>query len=286
MSFDWSALPWLGVGLGYRKELHQHYFRHKDKVDWLELIGDHYLGSISDAERAEEAVELSRSFPVIPHFLEHSVGSHGPLDEAYCREGAELVRLTGAPFFGDHLCMTQAAGLELGQLTPLPFTRATALRCAERARRIQDIAGVPLVLENIFRMFTFPGELTEVEFINLVLEKSGCGMLLDLANLFINSQNHGYDAYAFIDSLPAERIVQVHLAGSEKRGDLWLDTHSQTVNKHPEVWDLLDHLASRAPIKAVLLERDQNFPEDFGEITDDLDRARSIVGKRRSALPH
>jgi uncharacterized protein (UPF0276 family) len=285
MSFDGSALPWLGVGLGYRKELHEHYFRHRDKVDWLELIGDHYLRSISDAERSEEAVELSRSFPVIPHFLEHSVGSHEPIDAAYCRDGAELVRLTSAPFFGDHLCITRAAGLELGQLTPLPFTRATARRCAARAREIQDIVGAPLVLENIFRSFTFPGELSELEFINLVLEESGCGMLLDLANLFINSQNHGYDPHAFIDGLPAERIVQVHLAGSEKRGDLWMDTHSQTVNKHPEVWSLLEHLVARAPVKAVLLERDQNFPDDFGEILDDLDRARAILQKGRAAPP-
>jgi hypothetical protein len=281
MSFDWSILPFFGVGLGYRRELHQRYFLYKDKIDWLELIGDHYLRPV---EPSEQVSELSRAFPLIPHFLESSVGSHGPLEETYASAAARVVGLTRAPFCSDHLCITTAGGLSIGQLTPLPFTRSTAHRCAERARKLQEILGVPLLLENVFYMFAFQGDLTELEFINLVLQESGCGMLLDLANLFINSQNHKYDPYAFVDGLPHERIVQVHLAGSEKHGGMWIDTHSRSVGEHPEVWGLLEALVKKAPVKAVLLERDQNFPVDFQEIVDDLDRARAILGHQRRPL--
>jgi uncharacterized protein (UPF0276 family) len=279
MSFGWTTLPRLGVGLGYRKELHDHYFRFRDSIDWLELIGDHYVDLIAGAERRGEAVDLSAAFPVIPHFLEHSVGSHEPLEEPYCRAAAALVRATRAPYATDHLCITKAGGIELGQLTVLPFTERTAERCALRARAIEDILGVPFLLENIYYPFAFPGDMTELAFINRVLERSGCGMLLDLANLFINSQNHQYDPRAFIDGLPLERIVQVHLAGSEKRDGRWVDTHSQSVEQHPEVWGLLEHLVRRAPIKAILVERDQNFPADFREILHDLDRARDILAR-------
>jgi uncharacterized protein (UPF0276 family) len=279
MSFGWASLPRLGVGLGYRKELHDHYFQHRDRVDWLELIGDHYVDLIAGAERRGEAVDLAAAFPVIPHFLEHSVGSHGPIEEPYCQAAAALVRATRAPYATDHLCFTKAGGIELGGLTIVPFTASTADRCAARARAIQETLGVPFLLENIYYPFSFPGELSELAFINRVLEGSGCGMLLDLANLFINAENHAYDPHAFIEGLPAERIVQVHLAGSERRDGRWVDTHSQSVEEHPQVWDLLEHLLRRAPVKAILVERDQNFPADFGEILHDLDRAREFFSR-------
>ncbi len=276
MGVDWASLPKLGVGLGYRRDIHQDCLGHPGRIDWLELIADHYLSPLP--EWAEEASELARRMPVVPHGLEMSVGSHEPVDAAYCRSVKELVARVRAPFYSDHLCMTRAGGLEMGQLTPLPFTRSTARRCAERARLIQEHIGVPFLLENVFYSFRFPGELSELEFIQSVLEQSGCGMLLDLTNLYLNSQNHRYDPYAFIDGLPLERVGQVHLAGSERRQDMWFDTHSQPIGKHPEVWDLLSYLVSKAPVKAVLIERDQNFPQDFGEILADLDKARAILG--------
>jgi hypothetical protein len=276
MGVDWSSLPRLGVGLGYRRELHEDCLRHRDRIDWLELIADHYLSPLP--EWAEEAAELARRLPVVPHGLELSVGSHEPVDTAYCRAASKLVALTKAPFYSDHLCMTRAGGLEMGQLTPLPFTRSTARRCAEHARQIQEQLGVPFLLENVFYSFSFPGEMSELQFLQEVIGQAGCGMLLDLTNLFLNSRNHGYDPFAFIDGLPLERVVQVHLAGSERRRDMWIDTHSQPIDSHPEVWELLRYLVSKAPVKAVLIERDQNFPKDFGEILADLDKARAILG--------
>lgn len=274
-ALDVMALPRLGVGVGFRPEMRQHYGRHRDRIDWLEIIADRYLASVPDSGAG--LAELSAEFTVVPHGLEMSIGTDGPLDVGYCEEVAELVRTLAAPFHSDHLCMTQAGGLELGQLTPLPFTAAVADRCAAKARQVQEILGVPFLLENITYPFAFPGELSEAEFINRVIEGGDCGLLLDLTNVFINSQNHRYDPYEFLDSLALDRVVQIHIAGGRLEDGRWVDSHSHPVSSHPEVWGLLAHVVDRAPVRAVLLERDQNYPEDFGEILEDLDHAAEIL---------
>jgi uncharacterized protein (UPF0276 family) len=272
----WPDLPKLGCGVGYRLEVHREYFKHKDGIDFLEIIADHCLKSVP--EYVDRALELAQHFPLVPHGLEMSIGTDGPLDVEYCREVAELVEKVGTPFYSDHLCFTTAGGLEMGQLTPLPFTEAVADRCAAKARQVQETIGVPFLLENITYPFKLPGQMSEAEFITRVVTQADCGILLDLTNVFINSQNHRYDPYRFLDSLPLERAVQVHIAGGEKHGDRWVDSHSQPVDSHPEVWNLLEYLGGKADVSAVLLERDQNFPEDFAEILDDLAHAREILG--------
>ncbi len=267
-----ESLPRLGVGIGYRPELHKYYYEYRDRVDWLELVADRYLSP----EAVQQTAALRKDFPLIPHGLEMSVGTDGPLDVDYCEQIAELVRLIDAPFHSDHLCMTKAGGLELGTLAPLPFTEKVVQRCAAKVRQIRDILGVPFLLENITYDFAFPGDMSESEFINRILAEGDCGLLLDLTNVFINSQNHAYDPYEFLASLPLDRVVQIHIAGGIFQNGRWSDSHSQPVDSHPEVWGLLEYVVKNSPVKAVLLERDQNFPEDFDEILTDLDHAREI----------
>ncbi len=276
-----GELPFVGVGVGYRPELSELYSRHREHIDWLELIADRFL----EPESLERAAPLAADFRLIPHGLEMSVGTDAPLDEDYLGQVAQLVAALAAPFYSDHLCMTKAVGpagvLELGTLVPLAFTERTALRCAAKARRIQEVLGVPFLLENITYPFALPGELSEADFIRLTLEQADCGLLIDLTNVFINSQNHGYDPLVFLDTLPLERVVQVHLAGGVRAPDgEWHDSHSHSVSQHPQVWELLEFVVQRAPVRGVLLERDQNFPSDLAEIIDDLARARAILAPR------
>lgn len=272
-------LPVLGVGIGFRPELHREQSRFEDRIDWFELIADRYLRSVP--EGLDRALPMLARRPLVPHGLEMSVGADEPLDRGYCDQMAELVRTVRAPFCSDHLCMTRVGGLEIGQLTPLPFTPATAARCAAKAREVQEIVGVPFLLENISYGFAFPGPMGEAEFITRVVTDADCGLLLDLTNVFINSQNHRYDPYAFLDALPLSRVIQVHLAGGEKHGDRWVDSHSRSVDAHPEVWGLLDYVVRRSALRAILIERDQSFPETFEEMLKDIERAREIFERGR-----
>lgn len=276
-------VPTLGAGIGYRPELREHQSKYADRIDWFELIADRYVRSVP--ESIERALPLLERHPLIPHALETSLGTDGPLDVEYCEEVAELVKRVRAPFSSDHLCMTKAGGVELGQLTPLPFTEAAVRRCARKARQVQEILGVPFLVENITYAFAFPSPLGEAEFVTRVVTEADCGLLLDLANVFINSQNHRYDPYALLDALPLERVIQVHLAGGERRGAQWIDSHSQRVDANPEVWKLLEYVARRSELRAVLIERDQNFPEEFQEMLQDLDRARDIMHRAHHRPP-
>ncbi|HEX4420723.1 MAG TPA: DUF692 domain-containing protein [Kofleriaceae bacterium] len=268
------------MGIGYRNELRSFYADHGDEIEWFELIADRYFSALP--ESSDWLVEFRQTNRLVAHGLDLSLGTDAGLDPEYSRQAAELCRLVRAPFYSDHLCMTHAGGVQLGHLTPLPFTRRAAHRVADKAKAVQDLLGVPLILENIAYSFALPGEMPEVDFVASVVEEADCGILLDLTNLFVNSQNHGYDPYEFLRRLPLDRVVQVHLAGSERHKNKWVDSHSQSVEAHPEVWALLEAVVRHSSVRAVLLERDQNFPEDPGELSADLRKARAIFRGARA----
>jgi uncharacterized protein len=272
-----SRLPFLGVGLGYRPELDAQIWEHQSAIDWLELISEHYMAR--PREQIDQAQRLRGAFPLIPHGVEMSIGTAGELDPVYVDNLVELVSLVGAPWFSDHLCFTRAGGIALGQLTPLPRTRAVAAEVARKARQVQERVGVPFLLENISYYIDIEGQLSEAEFIVEVMERCDCGLLLDLTNVHINAINHGFATLEFLAAIPLERVVQVHLAGGEPSVGVVLDTHSSPVPG--EVFELLRHVVGHAPhLKAVLIERDSNFPEDFHELAHDLAVAREILGVR------
>jgi uncharacterized protein len=271
-------LPHLGSGLGYRREIHQPTMEHRDRIDWLEVISEHYL--FASVQGREQLAELRAAFPIVPHGIEMSIGTPGEVDENYLDALAALVDEIDAPYFSDHLCFTRAGGVSLGSLTPLPRSRALAKELGRKARRIQERVGAPFILENITYHVDLRTELTEAEFIAELCEHCECGLLLDLTNLHTNARNHGYDAAGFLDAIPTERVVQVHLAGGTEAHETLLDSHSSAV---PEpVWELFDELLRRAPLKASLIERDQDFPDDFGELLGEVERARSAM---RAATP-
>lgn len=269
-----SQLPTLGVGIGYRAEIADDTLANAWAVDWLEVITEHYIQTTS--ERAVRGRQLREQFPLVPHGIEMSIGTEGEVDDAYLDELAAFVAAVQAPWFSDHLCFTRAGGIALGQLTPLHRTRDAASAIGKKAKYVQDRVGVPFLLENISYYVSLDAELTEAEFITEVIETGDCGLLLDLANVFINSVNHGFDARDFLDQLPLERVVQVHIAGGTWSGRTLLDAHGAPV--HDEVWDLLEYAVERCPLKGVLLERDQNFPSDFSHLASELERARLVLG--------
>jgi len=267
-------LPFLGVGIGFRREIESQILAHRSSIDWLEVISEHYMGQ--SPERNAHAQRLRKVFPLIPHGIEMSIGTDGELDATYIGSLAEFVKTIQAAWFSDHLCFTRAGNIALGQLVPLQRTRAIAAHVSRKAQFLQSEIGIPFLLENITYYIDLKEELSESEFILEIMNQCECGLLLDLTNVYINSTNHNFDPLKFLDNIPMERVVQVHLAGGKKSPTAFLDTHGAPV--HKEVFELLRYTVPRAPnLKGVLVERDQDYPSDFTELLNDLETARKIA---------
>jgi uncharacterized protein (UPF0276 family) len=269
----------LGVGLGYRAEFGHDVAALRAATDCVELTVEQYVGSTP--ERRERIVDLCRGLVVTTHSLELSIGSQGEWDTDYARQVVAFAADVGARWFSDHLCFTRCGSTAIGALAPLARDRATAAMVGERAARLQDAAGMPFLLENITSQLDLGGEMSEPQFITEVVEAGGCGLLLDLANLSINARNHRFDPYHYLDEFPLERVVEVHLAGGSIEEGIAYDTHSRETPA--EVWDLLEVVARRVDIAAVIIERDQDVPASVAAFQPELDAARLIIGSGRPA---
>jgi uncharacterized protein (UPF0276 family) len=267
-------LPKLGVGLGYRQPYHSDLFMHRASVDFLEITADHFLHA--PAAKKEQLQQLKRNFTLIPHGLDLSLGSAEGPDEAYLKGLAQLVNMLDPPWWSEHIAFTRSGGVELGHLAPVPFRREALDILCHNVEKAQQKIKAPLILENITYSMKMPGaHMTEGEFLRTLVERTGVGLLLDVTNLFINSQNHGYDPNLFLDELPPESVVQLHFVGYLEQKDHFVDTHSEPTQE--PVWELLAEVFRRFPVKGAILERDENLPP-FEELADELQRARKLMG--------
>jgi uncharacterized protein (UPF0276 family) len=268
-----SLLPRLGVGLGLRPEVAPHLVAHRDRIDFLEIIAEHFFDPTRDARR--QLAALGRFFPLVPHSIGLSLGSVEPPPDAYVARLARLVREVDAPWFSDHICYTRAGDVDVGHLAPLPRTADAADLVAHNAAAVRARVGAPMLLENIAYVVEPPGSaLDEVDFVTRAVRGGGCDLLLDLTNLHANAINHGYDPYEWLDRAPLDLVVQVHVTGGHWREGVLVDSHSRATPD--DVWALLEYVAARADVRGVLLERDERFPS-FGELLDELDRAREAL---------
>ena len=271
-----SGIPALGVGIGWRNEIAGEILANREHIDFVEIISEHYLNVAP--EKLASVSTLAAKLPVIPHGIDLSIGTDTPVEEEYLDGLATLVNLVDAPWYSDHLCFTRVPGYSIGQLTPLQFTDEAVETVVRKTKLVTERIPRPFALENITYYFAIPkGQMTEAEFITRVLEGADIGLLLDVTNVFINASNHGFDPYKFLRSIPLERVVQLHLAGGIQKEGKWVDTHNQPVPE--EVFELTDFIVANAPVKGVLLERDENFPVSFQDLTDELARMRAIFRK-------
>ena len=267
-----SRLPILGVGLGFREPFQSDVFLHRQRVDFLEIVADHYLDAPPEKER--ELDLLASHFTLIPHAINLSLGSAEGVDPVYVRKLTALIRRLDPPWWSEHIAFTRAGGADIGHLSPLPFTREGIETLCRNIAEVRRTIQTSLILENITYTVVFPfSEMDEVGFLKEVLERSDCGLLLDVTNLYTNSVNHGHDPIAFLQQLPLERVVQLHFVGGHWHEDVLVDSHSQRTP--PEVWALMEEVMKRAAVKGVVLERDENLPP-FEEMLEELEQVRRM----------
>lgn len=263
-----------GVGIGLRWELAEDLFREQpDAVRWLEIHPENYIGRAGAYEAQLERARAMR--PIVTHGLTLCLGTPDAPDPTYLRELRTLVRSLGARWHSEHLCWG-GTGAFLHDLLPLPQTIESAERAAKRLVELRDALEVDLALENV-STYAHPGPraMSEIDFVLEVLDRSNGKMLLDVNNVWVNQSNHGIDARAYVDRVPADRVVQIHVAGHFVRPDgLIIDTHAEPVRE--EVRALLAYTMKRMPDVPVLLERDGNYPP-FAELVSEVQALSAIV---------
>lgn len=253
----WRGLPFLGFGLGLRRPHFDEIFDHRAEVDFLEILTENFMAF---GGRPREVLRrAAREFPLVLHGVALSIGGPDPLDERYVDDLVRLIDEVRPLWFSDHLCFSSGFGVQYHDLIPLPFTEEAVGHVAGRVRALQARTDVPFLLENPSYYVAYPdAEMSEAEFVRAVVERADCGLLLDVNNVYVNARNHGYDPRAFIDAMPAERLVQIHLAGHRDMGHVIIDTHGAPII--PEVYELYAYTLRRVGAVSTLLEWDHDVP--------------------------
>lgn len=249
--------PHLGYGVGLRRPHFDDIFDRKGDIDFLEILVENYMaygGRPRDVLRRAAA-----EFPVVLHGVALSIGSVDPLDTDYLDAYARLARETNAHWVSDHLCFSSAFGTEYHDLIPVPFTREALDHLVPRIKAVQAAMPCLFALENPSYYVEYgDNAIGEAEFLTELVERADCGLLLDVNNVWVNAQNHGYDAEAFIDALPLDRVVQIHMAGHYDQGWVIIDTHGDHVRQ--EVMDLFAYTVARTGPVSTLVEWDNDIP--------------------------
>lgn len=243
------------------------------RVDWLEIISENYM--VPGGSPLHHLDRLRRDRPMVMHGVSLSIGGTAPLDTDYLRELKALIDRVQPAWVSDHLCWTGTSARQLHDLLPLPHTEAVLRHVVDRIGRVQDRLGQRLAFENATSYVRFAhDEMTEQEFVAEVARRADCLLLLDVNNVWVNSVNHGFDPYACIESLPGDRVVQIHLAGHSKENGFLIDTHDAPVCA--EVWALYAHALRCMGTKPTMIERDDHIPP-LHELVAELDVARRLA---------
>ena len=275
------SLANLGFGLGLRTDHYQEILNTKPAIDWLELLSENYM--VAGGKPLHFLDKICENYPVVMHGVSLSIGSTSPIDKDYLRDLKKLADRVQPAWMSDHLCWTGVHGQNMHDLLPLPYTEETAKHVAERVGIVQDYLGRQILLENVSSYASYvDSSMTEWEFITQISEAADCLLLLDVNNIYVSSYNHQFDAKAFINGVPQNRVQQIHLAGHHNHGDYIIDTHDAPVID--PVWDLYEYTISRLGQVSTMIERDDHIPP-LAELVQELNIARKIAEKVQGCKP-
>ena len=265
-------VPKLGIGLGLRVPHYKQIFDRRPPVDWFEIISENFM--VKGGKPLENLEKILAHYKVVQHGVSLAIGSPTPLDFDYLKKLKALTKKTGTPWVSDHLCWGQTPGGHYHDLLPLPYTKNIAEYVAERARIVQDYLELPFALENLSSYVTYQiDEMTEWEFYGMIAEKANIFMLLDVNNIYVSSRNHHFDPYDYVNNLPLDRVIQIHIAGHSDKEKFVLDTHDHPVRD--EVWQLYSKVWPQTGGASTLLEWDDKIPT-FQETWDEALKAKQF----------
>lgn len=262
-----------GIGIGLRVPHYRHILEKKPVVDWFEIISENFM---VDGGRPLEVLDsILEQYRVVQHGVSLYFGSADSLNREHLKKLKRLVKRTNTPWLSDHLCWGSVDGRYTHDLLPMPYTLAVARHTAEKIRQARDFLEVPICVENVSSYAEFhQSDMTEWEFLAEVVDQADCGILLDVNNIYVSAQNHGFDPFDYLRGVQAERVGQIHIAGHSRYRKYILDTHDHPV---PDpVWALYEEAIRRSGHTATLLEWDDRIPS-FDEVHDEALKARRYL---------
>ncbi|WP_437188555.1 DUF692 domain-containing protein [Planctomicrobium sp. SH668] len=266
--------PDLGLGVGLRSLHYQHILSQHPAVDWFEVISENYMDS--QGRPMDTLERIAERYPVVMHGVSMSIGSADPLNLDYLSRLKKLADRIHAHWVSDHLCWTGVANHNSHDLLPIPLNESSLQHVVERIQVVQEILERPLVLENPSTYLNFSSStMPEWEFLSLMSEETNCGLLLDVNNVYVSSVNHGFDPVEYVENIPHQRIVQMHLAGHTNMGTYCIDTHDGPVID--PVWRLFQRVYELTGGVSTLLEWDAKIPE-FPVVHAEILKAKQHIG--------
>jgi uncharacterized protein (UPF0276 family) len=262
------------VGIGYRKDFGEEFLESEImQPSFIELAPENWMNIGGYWKKVLKS--LSERYPITSHGLSLSIGSPDELDWEFLRKIKQFLKDYNITVYSEHLSYSKCSNAHLYDLLPIPFRYDAVKHIANRIKQVQDFLERQIAMEIVSYYTPVAAEMTELEFINAIVKESGCSLLLDVNNVYVNSFNHNYDAINFTDNLPLDKVAYIHMAGHEKVAeDLIIDTHGQPIID--PVYNLFEYTVNKlqAPVP-VLLERDFNIPE-FEELASEMNRLEQI----------
>ncbi len=268
-------------GIGLRNRHLKDVLNQKPKIDFLEIHPENYFGYGIELKLLKEIADI---YPISFHCIGLSLGSNYGVSTEHIQKIKELANLINPISISDHISWSASGNAHMPDLLPLPYTKETLVQVTSNIDFVQDKLDRAILVENPSTYISFGGDMTEPEFLNNVCSISGCGLLLDVNNVFVNSHNHDFDAYEYIDAIKPEFIRQYHLSGHSKRmvgeQELRIDTHDDFVTH--EVWQLYSYCVKNIATPMTLIEWDKNIPE-LSVLLNEASKARSCLERLYNA---
>ncbi len=264
------------TGIGFRREIADDFFGQSIlDPDFIEMAPENWVGL--GGYWGDIFKKATKTYPVILHGLSLSIGSPEEPDWNFLKHVKEMIEELHIKIYSEHLSFAKMDNAHLYDLLPIPFRKDAVRHVVKRIQQVQDFLGMQLTLENVSYYTPVAAEMEEADFINEIVEQSGCGLLLDVNNVYVNANNHGYNAREFIDKMLLDSVNYIHMAGHlQLSPELIIDTHGEKIID--PVYDLFDYTAGKMKPVPVLLERDFNFPESE-ELAGEMKRLKEISTK-------